>query len=361
MVAQVKLIVTPQQSDALLRTMQTANAACDYISNHAWETKTFQQFSLHKETYHTVREKFPIAAQMVVRCNAKVADAYKLDKATKRIFRPFGSIAYDDRILSWKIEKSTVSVWTVDGRITMPFVCGDYQREMLKTQQGETDLALVDGQFYLLAVCNVEEPPFRETNGFLGIDLGIVTIVSDNEGRQYSGEQVNSLRRRVRKHRSGLQHQAMKRHSRSAYRRLKAKNRKQSRFVKWLNHNISKQIIQNALSSGKALALEALTGIRERANGFCTEMRWQMGNWSFYQLASFVVYKAKKSGIPVVFVDPRNTSRTCSSCGYCDKANRKSQSHFVCLQCGREFNADMNAALNIATRATVTSPMVAPV
>ncbi|MDX1933445.1 MAG: transposase [Capsulimonadales bacterium] len=359
LVAQVKLMITPEQSDALLRTMRIANAACDYISDHAWKTKTFQQFSLHKATYHAVRETFPLTAQMVVRCNAKVADAYKLDKTTKRTFKPLGSIAYDDRILSWKVENSTVSIRTVDGRISVPFVCGDYQKEMLRTRQGETDLAYIDGQFYLLAVCNVEEPPLKETKGFLGIDLGIVHIATDSEGRQYSGEAIRNLRQRVRKHRSGLQHQAKKRHSSSAYRRLKAKARKVSRFGKWLNHNISKQIVQNAVSSLKALVLENLSGIPERANGFNKEMRWQLGNWSFYQLAQMVVYKAKKAGIPVVFVDPRNTSRTCNRCGYCDKANRKSQSQFVCLQCGCCMNADLNAALNIATRGNVTCPMVA--
>ncbi len=304
-------MVTTEQADTLLRTMRTANAACDYISEHAWQTKTFQQFSLHKATYHAVRGQFPLTAQMVVRCNAKVADAYKLDNThnrvpAKRTFKPLGSIAYDDRILSWKTEKATVSIWTVDGRITLPFVGGDYQKEMLKTQQGETDLAYVDGQFYLLAVCNVEEPPLKETNGVLGIDLGIVNIASDSEGRQYSGEAIKAYRRSVRKHRSGLQHQAKARHSRAAYRRLKVKARKMSRYTKWVNHNISKQIVQNALSSCKALALETLTGIRERGNGFTKEMKWQLGNWSFSQLAQMVVYKAKEAGIPVVFVDPRS-------------------------------------------------------
>lgn len=167
-----------------------------------------------------------------------------------------------------------------------------------------------------------------------------------------------ALRRRVRKHRSGLQHQAKKHHSRSAYRLLRAKARKVLRFTRGLNH-ISKQIVQNALNSGKALVMEALTGIRERGNGFSREMRWQPGNWSFGQLASFVACKAKKAGIPVHSVDPRNTSRTCSGCGYSDKANRKTQSQFQCLQCGCSANADVNAAINIAARAVVTPPIVA--
>ena len=89
-----------------------------------------------------------------------------------------------------------------------------------------------------------------------------------------------------------------------------------------------------------------------------------MGNWAFFQLGSFVIYKAKEAGIAVYFVEPRHTSQTCSACGHCDQANRKSQSNFLCLQCGFQTNADYNAARNIAckgleTRASVRAPKVA--
>jgi hypothetical protein len=36
---------------------------------------------------------------MVVRCIAKVADAYKLDRNSKRSFRQLGSVAYDAIVL----------------------------------------------------------------------------------------------------------------------------------------------------------------------------------------------------------------------------------------------------------------------
>ena len=87
-------------------------------------------------------------------------------------------------------------------------------------------------------------------------------------------------------------------------------------------------------------------------------MRWLLGNWSFDQLKQFLVYKAEAAGIPVVFVDPRNTSRTCSACGYCAKENRKSQSKFLCLSCGLDMNADSNAALNIQARAELSDSLL---
>lgn len=359
LVAQVQLVVTPEQVLALSDTLERANAACNAISEWAWQNQTFGQFAIHKGVYARTRSEFGLAAQMVVRCIAKVADAYKLDKRVQRVFRPTGSIAYDDRILRWQVGKSQVSLWTLQGRITLPFVGGERQRELLATQQGETDLCCFSGVWFLNAVCNVEEPPPADTSGgFLGVDLGIVQIATDSEGRQYSGEPVKALRRRLRRLRSGLQHQAMKRHSKSAYRHLCRLRRHGRRFQTWVNHNISKRVVESALASRKALVLEDLKGIRERENGFGREFRWQLGGWAFNQLRQFVAYKAKKAGVPVFFCDPRNTSRTCSQCGHCAKENRKSQLHFECLQCGLEMNADCNAAVNISRHGVaVTHPM----
>ncbi|WP_414647192.1 zinc ribbon domain-containing protein [Chthonomonas sp.] len=39
-------------------------------------------------------------------------------------------------------------------------------------------------------------------------------------------------------------------------------------------------------------------------------------------------------GVPVHYVDLRNTSRT--NCGHCAKENRRTQSSFVCTACGFE-------------------------
>src|SRR6266487_79023 len=73
--------------------------------------------------------------------------------------------------------------------------------------------------------------------------------------------------------------------------------------------------------------------------------------------SQFLSYKAALAGIPLRVVDPRNTSRTCSACGHCEKANRKSQASFLCRECGMSMNADINAARNIARAKPVKQPI----
>ena len=54
----MKLQPTPEQADALRRTLVRANEACDYISRIAWEAKTFRQFAMHRLCYKGVRATF---------------------------------------------------------------------------------------------------------------------------------------------------------------------------------------------------------------------------------------------------------------------------------------------------------------
>ncbi len=60
--------------------------------------------------------------------------------------------------------------------------------------------------------------------------------------------------------------------------------------------------------------------------------------------------QAVKRGFPVLTVDSRGTSQTCSLCGYRSRSNRKSQAVFICGQCKCRGNADINAAAIIRNR-----------
>jgi IS605 OrfB family transposase len=347
----LKLLPTEQQRAALVGTLERANAACNAISVVAWERQTFGQFALQKATYHSVKAEFALTAQMVVRCVAKVADAYKLDRKRQRIFRPHGGIAYDDRIIRFKGEAA--NLWTVEGRLTVPFVCGEHQRRLLTHRKGEVDLILIRGTFYLNVVCDVDEPELIEPHGALGIDLGIVNVATDSDGTVYSGAAVELNRRIFAHRRRNLQRKRTK----AATRKLRTLRGQQARFQKDWNHRISKAIVANAKRTGRAIALEQLGGIRDRVTAK-RRQRARLANWSFAQIRAFISYKARLAGVPVVLVDPRNTSRTCPACGVIDKASRRSQSQFLCTSCGLAGPADYFAALNISARAAVMQPMV---
>ncbi len=353
LVAQLKLVPTPEQATALRHTLERANAACNDISRVAWEQQTFGRFALQTLTYARIKADYGLGAQLTIRCLAKVGDSYKLDRSCQRTYSHHGSIAFDDRILSFKPASQTVSIWTVSGRETVAFVCGERQARLLRTRQGESDLVYRRGAFYLLVTCRADEPAPDQVERALGVDLGIVNLATDSDGESYSGAQVETSRERYTKRRAALQRVGTK----SAKRRLKQLSGRQRRFQANTNHVISKQLVAKAKGSARGIAIEDLKGIRERRT-VRHPHRARHHNWSFGQLRRFVQYKAALAGVPVVVVDPRDTSRTCSVCGGCDKRNRVSQALFRCRSCGHAAPADVNAALNIAYRADVMLPMV---
>ena len=344
--AKVKLALTYDQAKSLLYTLAKANECCDWISEEAWSAQSFRQFDIHRLVYREARAKFALSAQVVVRCISKVADSYKLDRKAMRTFRPAGAIAYDLRILNWNVAEQSISIWSVAGRLQVPFLAGDPQLALLQHQKGESDLIFREGVFYLAATCEVAEPEKR-AQGFLGVDLGIANIASDSDGKRYSGGEVKSVRHRQRRLRTKLQ----KKHTTSANRRLKKLAGKEQRFARRVNHVISKQIVANAKGTGRGIAIEELGGIRERVK-VGRGQRAILHSWAFSQLRLFLEYKSALAGVELIAVDPRNSSRECSRCQHISKSNRSNQSTFRCQSCGHADHADSNAADVLAGRAT---------
>ena len=353
LIANLKLLPTETQTDALSQTLKTANAACNWLSGQAWAHKTFGQFALHKLAYATCRTRFGLSAQMVVRCIAKVADTYKLDRKTRHRFRRTAAQPYDDRIFRF-CSDTEVSLWTVNGRLTIPYQCGPRQRALLAFRKGEVDLMVVGGVWYLAVVCDVPEPESMGITDVLGIDLGIANLAFDSNGTPYSGDTIDAKRKRYAERRKYLSHHG----TRSARRHLRRMKGRQARFQKDVNHCIAKQIVQTAQRSMAGIALEDLTGIRARVKARRSQ-RARHSNWGFFQLRQYIVYKAQMAGVPVFLVSPKHTSQECPQCHHIAKANRKSQAEFSCLKCRYAAPADSVGARNIRVKALVNVPMVA--
>lgn len=348
----IKLAPTETQYKTLLETMERFNEACNCIAAKAFEFKTANKIRLQQCVYKDIRRDFGLSAQLTIRAISKVSEAYKRDKKVQPTFKPRGAVIYDQRILSWKgLDK--VSILTLEGRQFVAIRIGAYQEARLDRTVRQTDLIYRDKIFYLAAVVDAPEPPINNPHEFIGVDLGIKNIAFDSDGIQYSGNKVNTLRKRYTKLRAKLQSKRTK----SAKRLLQKRRRKEARFAKDINHVISKKLVEKAKDTHRGIALENLEGIRERTIVRKSQRR-QQHSWGFYQLRRFIEYKARLAGVLVELVDPRNTSRTCPECGCINKRNRKSQSEFSCVSCGFSSIADYIAAVNIGRRASVNTPDV---
>lgn len=198
-----------------------------------------------------------------------------------------------------------------------------------------------------------------DENVVVGVDVGIaIPAVCGLNINDYSRKYIGSVNDFMRV-KTKIQHQKsrlqtnlkMTKGGHGRKRKLKTMDKftdYERNWVQSYNHYISKQVIDFALKNkAKYINIEDLSGITKGKN-----VNKFLKGWSYYQLQSFITYKANKYGIEVRKIDPHYTSQTCSCCGYVDEKNRpkneKGQSYFKCLKCGHEENADFNAAKNIA-------------
>ena len=101
--------------------------------------------------------------------------------------------------------------------------------------------------------------------------------------------------------------------------------------------------METAKRTGRAVALEDLTGIRGRQR-VSKKQRSRFSGWAFYQLRKFVTYKAEAAGIPIFLVPPEYTSQHHMSVNILIKETGGRGSEFKCCKCGHTDHAGMNAA-----------------
>ena len=312
----IKLLPTDEQANLLLDTMKEANAVCNAISDVAWETRIFNNFKLHHETYYAFKATFKLSSQVLIRCIAKVADAYKLDKKVKREFRPLGSIGYDSRIMTYK-PNDIVSLWAIGGRIKIPFVC--HNRNYLPYIKGEADLVYKKGKFYLFQTVDVPEEEVKDIEEFIGCDFGLQTLVATSDGINHSAEWLNAYREHRQKVRSSIQAKC----TRSARKLLKRLSGKERTTANLINHTISKSIVKSAKEQCKGISIEDLTNIRFTSKRRNKKFRTKLGKWNFSDLRAKLEYKALLNGVKLVVVNPAYSSQTCHSCKHIGKRTNK--------------------------------------
>jgi putative transposase len=354
-----KLEVSPEQSIKIDATLQAFAKACEYVNQTVPPTLT-NELAIQSLIYHNVRDMFGLSAQLAIHAIRRVSGNRKTSKKDGKPVTGFEptSVTYDTRIFSFREKDWTVSLTTTGGRERFALAIGNYQLGLLKGQSPKTATLCKrkDGSYYLniqLESQPTDPPPSDEV---LGCDLGRTDIVVSSEGERFSGKEITKVRNYYAKLRANIQQKASK-GTRSSRRRcrelLKRLSGKEKRFQAWVNHTISHRIVTAAQQKNQIIALEDLTGIREHTNQQprSKKERRLSNSWAFFQLRQFLIYKAIKHSVKILFVEPRYTSQMCHKCNHIHPVKGESYRNgkrFICGYCGWQGDADLNGSKNIA-------------
>lgn len=337
-----KLNPTPEQAAKIKATLQAFADACNWVNEHVKSSITSKR-TIQTLVYEQVRQQFGLSANLAVRVCARVGanrTAAKSKGKKVKAFRP-SSADYDSRIFAFRENDWSASLTLIGGRERVPMALGSYQRGKLKGRQPTSAQLCLhrDGNFYLHIQLKDEAPEPAKASNVIGVDFGRRDIAVTSEGDKWDGEGIKQVRDRFSRVRASLQSKGTK----NAKRVLKRLSGRERRYQAWLNHTISRNIIDRAKQTDSAVAIEDLTGIRDRTNQQPrnkTERR-RSNSWAFYQLRTFLEYKGIQAGVEVVAVSPRYTSQTCHHCLHIGQRSGKS---FKCGNCGYHGDADLNGS-----------------
>ena len=354
-----KLQVTPEQLAKIDELLQAFADACEYTNRTVKPGLTNEQ-AIQSLVYNDVRARFGLSSQLAIQAVRRVAGNRKTAKQKSKPVRKFAptSAAYDERVFSFREHDWTVSLRLLGGRSRFKLAIGNYQRSLLKGQTPKTATLLKrqNGTYYINIQLESQPPEIEATDKVLGCDLGRTDIVVTSQGDKHNGKDITKIRNHYSNLRAKLQQKASigtrssRRRCRELLKRLSGKER---RFQSHTNHTISYQLVQKAKTNNQVIALEDLTGIRERTNELPRTKveRRRSNSWSFYQLRQFLTYKCIKFGVKLVLVNPSYTSKTCHNCLHIHpvpgKSDRSGKS-FKCRHCGWCGDADLNGAINIS-------------
>lgn len=350
----VKLLGNPTP---LVATAKAFNEACQKVLDYGYKARTYNKSKLNKATYHKIRSVSTLPSALVQTARDEASEMLKRVKFKVKPKKKQLSIRYDGRTFKFYADSGYVSLTTVMGRLTYKFkkyvymnkYKGEYTNAQLIIRH---DVAFLNVQVKMPDVSIIAK---REPK-VLGVDRGVLNIATCSDNTFFNSKKLRNVKGKIQYLKSKLQHLG----TRSAKRKLKKLSGRERRFVRDVNHIISKQIVNKPFN---VIALEKLEVKKTKKNG--RRFNRKLGNWSYGQLSTFIKYKAESMSKTVVDVNPKYTSQMCSKCGYTNKTNRRGLA-FKCKKCEYELNADLNAACNIAVlgmseygRLFVNEPIVA--
>ncbi len=279
-------------------------------------------------------------------------------------FNSFTPIDYDQRTLSLKPKDGHFWLWaslsTTRGRARVPIEGGEKHYEMLKQKDFDVKSAKLrykpeTDEYYLDVHVkkNVEIQDAESSKYYIGVDVGInnlATIVVQNRGGEvletkfFDGSYVSEKRRHYRKKRKEYMLKGL-------WSKLRKSKGKERRFMKDVNHKISKYIKDLCEKyESSTVVMEKLDEIRDHMN-FNKKQNRRLHNWNFAQLQQFIEYKAHIMGTSIRRVPPFKTSQVCRNCFNFLSRSSKNAVNAVCKTCKKGVvNADLNAAVNIVRR-----------
>ena len=358
----VKLNFPSKESELAMLDCLKDEADCYGYISALLETTGFREhpisrYDVHYKFYYDIRKQYPsLSSQMVCKVIQEVVANWKTCLQSKEKFdtprKSNLSMTLDKRLYS-KLTDKSVNI-TVPGfkKVRCVFKTYPLMQYMFDTYVPKNcNIFYRDSQFWLTV--QFETPELSLVNeDVLGVDRGIKRMITCSDGTAIADKEFNKRRRRIRY----LKRCLHKKGTKNAKRHLRKLSKREARMSKDYTYHVANYILSKPQG---IIALEDLTKIKKNTSrkkivaesGEKKEIKRKRHNNRFGQVAlkqlqSVLEYKAPLVGKRVATVEPAYTSQL--DCRGLPNGKRLGTRYYAAD--GLVFDADWNAAINIANR-----------
>ncbi len=198
-----------------------------------------------------------------------------------------------------------------------------------------------DGYYAQFSIDHIREEKKQFTEKKTGLDVGLNHFYTDSEGNKVDNPRF--LRKDERKIKK-LQ-KRLSRTKKGSKNRIKARNRLGRAHLKVSRrrNDWACKEAQRVIQSNDLVAIEKLHVRNVVKNHHLAK---SINDAAWYKFRKWLEYFGKIYGVPVIAVEPKNTSQNCSNCGKKVSKTLSTRTH-KCPHCGYEADRDENAAINI--------------
>ena len=314
------------------------------LANNCSTLKRLSQLSYHKLQNYDIMSYYKLnAISQAVGILRQRKQSLKRGVKTKSPFvqRPFLVICY-----GFKINGCLLSI-PYKPRQPVHILLNEHTQKILSDPGLEVNSFSISQNSLGLCISKQVEQIIPQS--IIGIDRNLrnITVENNQQVAFFKTNKLLSVKENTIHARAGF-----KRNDRRMKRKFFQKfNARMQHRTKKIIHKISKQIVDKAKQNESAIVFENLKGIRKlyrKGNGQGNNYRRKLNGWPYYELQHQVEYKAAWEGVPVLFEDPKCTSKLCPVCGKRIQEDRKNRRKLWCSNCMKSMDRDVVASLNIA-------------